>query len=105
MRTDDTDASTTKPSKRHQRAAMIAEAASGGLKAILIKIALLGIVDAIALYGLFILFLQQQWLIFGLVAAVTLVVNWIYFTPGKLPAKYLTPGVIFLVVFQIFVVG
>ncbi|MDJ0347878.1 ABC transporter permease subunit [Cryobacterium sp. PH29-G1] len=105
MRTTDTDVSATKPSPQQHRAAMIAEAASGGLKAILLKIALLGIVDAIALYGLFVLFLHQQWLIFTLVAAVTVVVNWIYFTPGKLPAKYLTPGVIFLVVFQIFVVG
>ena len=34
---------------------------------------------------------------------VTAVVNWIYFSRRKLPAKYLTPGVIFLVVFQIFV--
>lgn len=105
MRTTDTDVSTVKPTKRQNHAAMIAEAASGDLKAILLKIALLGIVDAIALYGLFILFAKQQWVVFVLVLAVTLLVNWIYFSPGKLPAKYLTPGVIFLVVFQIFVVA
>ncbi|MBG6213042.1 MAG: ABC transporter permease subunit [Cryobacterium sp.] len=105
MRTTDNDVSTTKPTKRQHQAAMIAERASGGLRAILIKIALLGIVDAVAVYAIFMLFIKEQWIILVLVAAVTLLVNWIYFTPGKLPAKYLAPGVLFLIVFQIFVIG
>ncbi len=105
MQSTDTDVSPQKPSRNRRRAGTIAEAASTGVKTILIKIALLALVDAVAVYGLFVLFLQQQWLIFVLVIAVTVIVNWIYFAPGKLPAKYLTPGVIFLVVFQIFVVG
>ena len=101
----DDDVTRKKPTRREKQAARIAEAASGGLKAILTKIVLLGVVDAIALYGLFVLFAKQQWIVFVIVLAVTLLVNWIYFSPGKLPAKYLTPGVIFLIVFQIFVVG
>lgn len=101
----DEDVTEEKPTRRAQQAARVAEAASAGLKAILIKIVLLGLVDAIALYALFVLFAKQQWVVFGIVLAVTLIVNWIYFSPGKLPAKYLTPGVIFLVVFQIFAVG
>ena len=103
--TDEDVATEEKPTKRQKQAARIAEAASAGLKAILVKIILLGLVDAIALYALFVLFAKGQWIIFGLVLAVTLIVNWIYFSPGKLPAKYLTPGVIFLVIFQIFAVG
>ncbi|TFB55388.1 ABC transporter permease subunit [Cryobacterium tagatosivorans] len=102
---DEDVATEEKPTRRAQQAARIAEAASAGLKAILVKIILLGLVDAIALYALFVLFAKGQWIVFGLVLAVTLVVNWIYFSPGKLPAKYLTPGVIFLVIFQIFAVG
>jgi arabinogalactan oligomer/maltooligosaccharide transport system permease protein len=34
---------------------------------------------------------------------VLLVVNWIYLRKGGLPAKYLTPGVLFLIVFQLYV--
>ena len=93
----------TPPTKRQRRAAAIADAASGGVRTILIKLLLLGIVDAIAVYAIFILALQQDWLVLGVVALVTVVVNWIYFSRTKLPAKYLTPGVIFLVLFQVFV--
>ena len=103
--TDEDVANEEKPTRRQRQAARIAEAASAGLKAILVKIILLGLVDAIALYALFVLFAKGQWIVFGLVLAVTLIVNWIYFSPGKLPAKDLTPGVIFLVIFQIFAVG
>ena len=93
------------PTKRQVQAMKIADAASVGVKTLMVKIVSLGIVDAIAIYALFILFAQEQWLIFALVLGVTALVNWIYFSKRKLPAKYLTPGVIFLVIFQIFVVG
>jgi arabinogalactan oligomer/maltooligosaccharide transport system permease protein len=92
-----------KPTKRQREAARIADAASGGIKVVLGKILLLAIVDALALYAIFVLFLNDQWLVLRLVAVVTGIVNWIYFSRRKLPAKYLTPGVIFLVVFQVFV--
>lgn len=93
------------PTTQQKRAARIADSASVGITTLLIKIVSLGLVDAIAVYALFILFAQKEWLIGALVAVVTVLVNWIYFSKRKLPAKYLTPGVIFLVIFQIFVIG
>jgi arabinogalactan oligomer/maltooligosaccharide transport system permease protein len=101
---DVTSEPATPPTKRQRRAAGIADAASGGVRTILIKLLLLGIVDAIAVYAIFVLALQQEWLILGVVVVVTGVVNWIYFSRKKLPGKYLTPGIIFLVLFQVFVV-
>lgn len=92
-------------SPRSKKAARIAEAASGGIRLILLKMAMLAIVDAIAVYALVILVLSDSWLVASLVVVVTVIVNWIYFSHGKLPAKYLTPGVIFLIVFQLFVIG
>ncbi|MCD5344920.1 ABC transporter permease subunit [Agromyces sp. S2-1-8] len=94
-----------KPTKQQRRAANIADEASGGIKVLLVKLVGLGIVDALALYAVFVLAMHEQWLVLGLVAVVTVIVNWIYFSRKKLPAKYLTPGVIFLVVFQVFVLG
>ncbi len=91
------------PTKKQRRAAGIADAASVGVKMLLLKIVLLGIVDAVALYALFVLATHDQWLIAAIVALVAVAVNWIYFSRRKLPAKYLTPGVIFLVLFQVFV--
>ncbi|GAA1779171.1 ABC transporter permease subunit [Agromyces lapidis] len=93
----------TKQTKQQRRAAGIAEQASGGIKMLLVKLLALGLVDALALYAVFVLALHEQWAVLVIVAAVTALVNWIYFSRRKLPAKYLTPGVIFLVVFQVFV--
>ena len=91
--------------KKQRQASRIAEAASAGIKVLLVKVLLLGIVDAISVYALFVLFIKQDWLVFGLVLLVTIVVNWVYFRVKGLPAKYLTPGLIFLIICQIFVVG
>ena len=99
------DKQVSKRVDRSRSAARIAEQASGGVKVLLVKMAALAIVDAIAVYALFVLVLSDEWLVAALVTIVTLIVNWVYFSRRALPAKYLTPGIIFLVVFQIFVVG
>ncbi|WP_067950892.1 ABC transporter permease subunit [Agromyces sp. NDB4Y10] len=92
-----------KPTKRQRQAAKIADAASGSMKAFVVKLVLMGLVDAIALYAVFILALQREWIVLGVIVAVTVFVNWIYFSRRRLPAKYLTPGIIFLSLFQVFV--
>jgi arabinogalactan oligomer/maltooligosaccharide transport system permease protein len=92
-------------SSRSKRAGRIADHASGGVVALLVKITLLAVVDAIAVYALFILFLKQDWLIFAIVVLGTAAINIIYFSKRMLPAKYLAPGLVFLLIFQIFVIG
>jgi arabinogalactan oligomer/maltooligosaccharide transport system permease protein len=72
--------------------------------ALTIKIVLLGLTDAIGVYALFILFMGEQWVIFGVAVAVLALVNYIYLVPGNLPGKYLTPGLFFLAIFQVFVI-
>ncbi|MHA7306551.1 ABC transporter permease subunit [Arthrobacter sp. TMN-49] len=74
------------------------------LKGTLVKVVLLGLVDAFAVYVMMMLFLSESWLILVVAALITLLVNWIYLRKGGLPAKYLAPGVFFLVIFQVFVV-
>lgn len=91
------------PTKKQRRAANIADAASGGIRMLLLKLVALGILDAIALYAAIVLVSGAQWLVAAIVVLVAVVVNWIYFSRRKLPAKYLTPGIIFLVIFQVFV--
>jgi arabinogalactan oligomer/maltooligosaccharide transport system permease protein len=92
-----------KPTKSQRRAAALAEQASGSLRVLIVKLVLLGLVDALAVFAIFVLVSAGQWIVTAVVAVVTVLVNWIYFSRRKLPAKYLTPGVIFLVVFQVFV--
>ncbi|MGM7671454.1 ABC transporter permease subunit [Microbacterium sp. A93] len=96
----DTDA--VAPSSRSRRAARIADAASIGWKLMLFKVIALGIIDALAVYAIFVLLQSEQWLPASIVAIVTAIANWIYFSRGNLPAKYLVPGLIFLFVFQVF---
>lgn len=100
---EEVKAETPQPTKRQRRAANIADAASGGLRMLVLKLVALGIVDAIALYAAIVLVTGGQWLVAAIVVLVAAVVNWIYFSRRKLPAKYLTPGIIFLVIFQVFV--
>ena len=88
---------------RSRRATRIADGAGGGWVTVSVKILALGILDAIAVYALLVLVRDEQWVISALVVAVTVLVNWIYFSRRKLPAKYLTPGLLFLAIFQIFV--
>src|SRR5215207_4245183 len=100
---DEVTAETSKkPTKRQRQAAGIADAASGGLKMILVKLLGLGILDALAVYALFVLAGAGQWLVAAIVAVVAALVNWVYFSRRRLHAKYLTPGIIFLVLFQVF---
>jgi arabinogalactan oligomer / maltooligosaccharide transport system permease protein len=69
---------------------------------LIIKIVLLGLVLAIAILGAFPLIERGQWLGLALLAGVTALLFWIYLSPRRIPAKYLIPGTLFLLVFQVF---
>lgn len=80
---------------------------SGGtpsLRGTLAKIFILGLVDAGVGFVLMILFGKQKYGFAIFFAVVALVVNWIYLRRGGLPAKYLAPGVLLLLAFQVYVV-
>ncbi|WP_110589488.1 ABC transporter permease subunit [Microbacterium suaedae] len=89
--------------RRLQTAQGIADEAGGSLRSLVVKLVLLGIVDAIAVYAVLVLASFAEWGMVAIVVAVAALVNWIYFSRRRLPAKYLTPGVLFLAVFQVFV--
>lgn len=67
------------------------------------KLGVLGVVDAVATTMIMVLLGQGRVWIAVLSIAVLLIVNWIYLRKGGLPAKYLAPGVIFLLIFQVYV--
>ncbi|MFM8448261.1 MAG: maltose ABC transporter permease, partial [Candidatus Nanopelagicaceae bacterium] len=77
----------------------------GGIPSIrgqIIKIVILGIIDAFAGTVFFALIGKSQFVFAAVLAIVTLLVNWIYLRKGGLPAKYLAPGVILLIFLQIY---
>ena len=76
-----------------------------GMFGTLAKIVLLGLFDACALWLIFAMAGLHLWVALVITIVITLLINWIYLGTGRrLPGKYLTPGVVFLVIFQIFVV-
>ncbi len=77
---------------------------SGGLIALLFKVVLLGIIDAVAILAVYILIGKGDWIAAIALIVVVGIVNFIYLRPGLLPGKYLAPGLVFLAVFQIFVI-
>ncbi len=74
------------------------------LLALVVKIVLLAFIDAVAVYAAFFVLLQGNLVATVAILVVTALVNVVYLARRRfLPAKYLTPGLIFLAVFQIFV--
>ncbi|WP_375142139.1 ABC transporter permease subunit [Microbacterium sp.] len=102
MTTEDREVAAEQPTARQRRAARIAEAAGGGLGLIILKVVLLGLILALAVYAALVLFRTGQWVAAALVLAVALLAVWVYMGRGRLPAKYLMPGLIFLFLFQVF---
>ncbi len=71
----------------------------------LIKLALMALVNALGIFVLWQAFNVASWWVFGGMVAVLAVVNYTYFTQKRtIPAKYIVPGIIFLLVYQVFVI-
>ena len=74
----------------------------GSLGGRIVKILLLGLFTALGVWAVLPLYLAGVWWGIGLVVAVVALVYWVYFSKRTVPAKYLVPGVLFLMAFQIF---
>ena len=70
-----------------------------------VKLILMMLIDALGLYGVFTAYMVKSWIVLVVLAALLLVVNWIYFSKRMIPAKYLVPGMVFLLIYQVFVMG
>jgi arabinogalactan oligomer/maltooligosaccharide transport system permease protein len=75
---------------------------SGGVGYAL-KLALLSASNALAVWALYVLTSHHRWPAFAVVAAATALIDYVYLVPHRwtLPAKFLIPGTIFLIGFQV----
>src|SRR3977135_1732746 len=71
----------------------------GGLIA---KIVLLGLTGGIAVWAAFPLIADRAWPGLGILAAPTLGIFYLYLPRRHVPAKYLVPGTLFLIAFQLY---
>jgi len=99
---------TEKVSKDARTAAKLAKQLDGDYNpsklGLFLKYTLLLIFDTAAFFVAQLLISEHQWTYFTGVLIVTLLMNWIYIRKGGLPAKYLAPGVLFLICFSFSVV-
>jgi len=73
---------------------------AGGLA---IKLGLVGMIDALLAWMLIQAFVDEWWLAVGFFILALVAFNFVYFTKG-LPLKYMLPGLLFLLVFQVFTI-
>jgi ABC-type sugar transport system permease subunit len=68
-----------------------------------VKIALLAISNALAVWAIYVLISHNRWPAAAVVIAATALIDWVYLAPRKwtLPAKFLIPGTVFLIGFQV----
>ncbi|WP_174545833.1 ABC transporter permease subunit [Nocardiopsis dassonvillei] len=76
-------------------------AGNGSLAGQLVKIALLGLFTALGVWAVLPLYVAGNWWGIGLIVAVVGLVYWVYLSKRAVPVKYLVPGVLFLLTFQI----
>ena len=75
---------------------------SAGTTATIVKIVLVGLIDALLIWALARVIADQWWLAVVFFVLVLIAVNYAYFVKGNLPLKYLLPGLVFLFVFQLY---
>ena len=76
-------------------------AAFSGSVGVGVKLALLSMSNALAAWAAYVLIDRNQWIGLGVLVAATAAIDLLYFGRRTLPAKFLLPGIIFLVCFQI----
>lgn len=69
------------------------------------KLAVMAVLNALTLYGIYSAFMVQEWWILISLVAILIALNLVYFSKRMVPAKYLLPGVIFLLIYQVFTMG
>lgn len=65
------------------------------------KFLMLGTVDAVALFAIYMLLARGSWIAALLVGLPILGINWVYLTSKAIPLKYLLPGTIAMAVFSL----
>ncbi|SDZ82261.1 arabinogalactan oligomer / maltooligosaccharide transport system permease protein [Bowdeniella nasicola] len=100
---DHQSAADTKVAKNRAKAARESHATSIQ-PGFIAKLVVMAIINALGVYILLSAWQGGHTMITGIMLAILIVVNIIYFSKRMLPMKYLAPGLVFLLVYQIFVV-
>ena len=71
----------------------------------LVKIALMAVINALGVFGILAAWREGHIGILASMVVLLVVADWVYFSRRTLPLKYVLPGLAFLLVYQVYVVG
>jgi len=71
----------------------------------LVKIAVMAVVNALGVFGILAAWREGHMGILASMVVLLVVADWVYFSRRTLPLKYVLPGLVFLLVYQVYVVG
>ena len=75
------------------------------MSAWVVKLIILGLIDVLGIWAVVKAAAAPWWLAVGFLVVVLVAVNIVYFRRGGLPFKYLLPGLVFLIAFQLYPAG
>ncbi|GEN78583.1 ABC transporter permease subunit [Actinotalea fermentans] len=78
--------------------------AAGSTRGLIVKIALMALVNAFGAYVVLAAWAEGSFGILWSMVALVVVADYVYFSRRSLPMKYILPGLVFLLVYQIYVV-
>lgn len=71
----------------------------------IVKLVLMALVNAFGLYGILAAWAQESMGIVAFLVIALIIANYVYFSKRAIPVKYLYPGLVFLAVYQLFVMA
>lgn len=75
---------------------------AGSVTGLLLKFLFLGVVNGLSLYAVLTLLPLREWTPLAVVVLATIAIDWVYLSTRKIPLKFLLPGTIALLVFQVY---
>ncbi|TVP66241.1 MAG: ABC transporter permease subunit [Nitriliruptor sp.] len=75
---------------------------AGSVTGLLLKFLFLGLVNALALYAILTLLPMREWTPLAVVVVATIAIDYVYLSKRTLPLKFLIPGTIALLIFQVY---
>ncbi len=70
-----------------------------------VKLILMALVNAFGIFGILASLPGDDWPVLIFLAVTLVIANYVYFSKRSIPAKYLMPGLVFLAVYQLYVMG
>jgi len=78
---------------------------SGTFGVWVVKLVIMGLIDALGIWAILKSYAASWWLAVIFLTVVLVVANVVYFRKGGLPWKYMLPGLVFLIAFQLYPAG